>query len=92
MEARKFGIQTLVDKLSNIYERDDIDSPNAVLFIRERTRWVQWLASKLTDIYSDNKPQQVKTDQNITVRFESSFNEPVELDPAEYEYTPPDTK
>jgi len=92
MEARKYGIQTLIDKLMKVYDKDDIDSPNAVLYLRERTKFIQWLASKLTDIYSDNKPQHVKTDSDITVRFESSFNEPIELDPAEYEYTPPDTK
>jgi hypothetical protein len=89
LEARKYGVQTLIDKLMKVYDRTDVDNPNLILWTRERSKWVQWLASKLTDIYSDNKPTQVKTDQNITVRFESSFNEPIELDPAEYEFTPP---
>lgn len=89
LEARKYGVQTLIDKLMKVYDKTDVDNPNLILWTRERSKWVQWLASKLTDIYSDNKPTQVKTDQNITVRFESSFNEPIELDPAEYEFTPP---
>ena len=89
LEARKYGVQTLIDKLMKVYDKTDVDNPNLILWTRERSKWVQWLASKLTDIYSDNKPTQVKTDQNITVRFESSFNEPIDLDPEEYEFTPP---
>lgn len=92
MEARKYGVQTLIDRLMNVFNQKNVDSPNAVLWIRERTKFIQYLANHLTDIYSDNKPQQVKTDQNITVRFESSFNEPIELDPGEYEYTPEPVK
>lgn len=89
MEARKYGIQTLIDQLMKIFSQDKVDNPNAVLWIREKTKFIQYLANHLTDIYSDNKPQQVKTDQTITVKFESNFNEkPIELDPSEYEFTP----
>jgi hypothetical protein len=92
MEARKYGVQTLIDRLMNVFNQKNVDSPNAVLWIRERTKFIQWLGSKLTDIYSDNKPQQVKTDQVITVKFETGIDEPIELDPGEYEYTPEPVK
>jgi hypothetical protein len=42
------------------------------LFIREKTKFVQWVAGKLTDLYSDNKVQNIKTDQRMTITWEDS--------------------
>lgn len=75
LEARKIGIQTLIDKLMQIFNIQEVENPNQILWIREKTKFIQWIASKITDLYSDNKPQQVKTDQNITISFESGFND-----------------
>ena len=75
LEARKIGIQTLIDKLMQIFNLQEVENPNQILWIREKTKFILWIASKITDLYSDNKPQQVKTDQNITISFESGFND-----------------
>jgi hypothetical protein len=42
------------------------------LFIREKTKFVQWVAGKLTDLYSDNKVQNIKTDQRMTITWEDT--------------------
>jgi glycerophosphoryl diester phosphodiesterase len=72
LEARKIGIQTLIDKLMQIFQYQETNDPNSILFIREKTKFVQWVAGKLTDLYSDNKVQNIKTDQSIKVSWEDT--------------------
>ena len=68
-EARKYGVQTLIDKLLQVFKYQEIEDPNAILWIREKTKFITFLANKLTDLYSDNKVQQVKTDQSIKISW-----------------------
>ena len=72
LEARKIGIQTLIDKLMQIFQYQETNDPNSILFIREKTKFVQWVAGKLTDLYSDNKVQNIKTDQRMTITWEDT--------------------
>jgi hypothetical protein len=56
--ARKIGVNNLVDKLLDIYEADithDTLDPNMISWIREKTKFIQFLASKTSDLYSDKK-------------------------------------
>ena len=89
LEARKMGVQTLIDKLMQIFSLQEVENPNQILWIREKTKFVQFLASKLTDLYSDNKPQQIKQDQNINITFASGMEEKdiLDLDPLKFEVT-----
>ena len=66
-EARKNGVQTLIDKLLQVFQYQEIENPNQILWIREKTKFITFLANKLTDLYSDNKVQNVKTDQSIKI-------------------------
>ena len=43
-----------------------------ILWIREKTRFIQYLAGKLTDLYSDNKPIKQNIDQRMTITWEDS--------------------
>jgi glycerophosphoryl diester phosphodiesterase len=72
LDARKIGIQTLIDKLMQIFQYQETNDPNSILFIREKTKFVQWVAGKLTDLYSDNKVQNIKTDQRMTITWEDT--------------------
>lgn len=69
MEARKLGVQTLIDKLLNIFNHQEIENPNQILWVREKTRFIQWVAGKITDLYSDNKVQQVKQDTSLNISW-----------------------
>lgn len=58
VQARIQGCQTLVDKLLQIYNTNlnDINlDPSIIVWTRDRAAMVKWVASKLTDIYSDKK-------------------------------------
>jgi hypothetical protein len=78
-EARKNGIQTLIDKLLQIFQYQEIESPNKILWVREKVRFITFLANKLTDLYSDNKVQNVKTDQSIKISWEDNKDDLIDV-------------
>jgi hypothetical protein len=71
-EARKIGIQTLIDKLLQVFNHQEVENPNQILWIREKTRFIQYLAGKLTDLYSDNKPIKQNIDSRMTITWEDT--------------------
>ena len=73
-EARKIGIQTLIDKLLQVFNHQEVENPNQILWIREKTRFIQYLAGKLTDLYSDNKPIKQNIDQRMTITWEDTHD------------------
>ena len=38
-DARKIGIQTLIDKLLQIFQYQEVENPNQILWIREKTKF-----------------------------------------------------
>ena len=78
-EARKNGIQTLIDKLLQVFQYQEIENPNQILWIREKTKFITFLANKLTDLYSDNKVQNVKTDQSIKISWEDNQDDLIDV-------------
>jgi len=72
VEARKIGIQTLIDKLLQIFQYQEIENPNQILWVREKTKFITYLAGKLTDLYSDNKSIKQNIDQKISVSWQDS--------------------
>ena len=78
-EARKNGVQTLIDKLLQVFQYQEIENPNQILWIREKTKFITFLANKLTDIYSDNKEQNVKTDQSIKISWEDNQSDMIDV-------------
>ena len=71
-EARKIGIQTLIDKLLQIFQYQEVENPNQILWIREKTKFITYLAGKLTDLYSDNKTIKQNIDQKISVSWQDT--------------------
>ena len=72
-----------------IFQYQETNDPNSILFIREKTKFVQWVAGKLTDLYSDNKVQNIKTDQRMTITWEDT---PDLIDASTAETIPTSTK
>jgi hypothetical protein len=73
-DARKIGTQNLVDKLLDIYQTDithDTLDPNMISWIREKTKFIQWIAGKTSDLYSDKKDLTLNktTNNNIVVSW-----------------------
>ena len=69
IEARKLGVQPLIDKMLQIFQHQEVENPNQILWIREKTKFIQYLAGHLTDLYSNNKVQNIKSDTNLTVSW-----------------------
>mgnify|MGYP003676954393 FL=1 len=88
IEARKLGVQTLIDKLMQVFQHQEVENPNQILWIREKVKFVQYVAGHVTDLYSDNKTQNVKSDTNLKISWES---EPdlIDVSTAETIPTPP---
>ena len=78
-EARKNGVQTLIDKLLQVFQYQEVENPNTILWIREKTKFITFLANKLTDLYSDNKVQNVKTDQSIKISWEDNQTDMIDV-------------
>ena len=78
-EARKNGVQTLIDKLLQVFQYQEVENPNQILWIREKTKFITFLANKLTDLYSDNKVQNVKTDQSIKISWEDNQEDLIDV-------------
>ena len=78
-EARKNGVQTLIDKLLQVFQYQEIENPNQILWIREKTKFITFLANKLTDLYSDNKVQNIKTDQSIKISWEDNQSDMIDV-------------
>ena len=64
LDARKIGIQTSIDRLLEIFNHQELENPNQILWITRKADFVKWIA----DLYSDNKVQKVdqKTEMKIS--------------------------
>ena len=91
IEARKLGIQTLIDKLMQVFSYQEIESPNEILFIREKTKFIQWVAGKISDLYSDNKPTKQNIDTKMTISWEDNTDDLIDVS-GDITDIPPDNK
>jgi len=55
-----------------IFQHQEVENPNQILWIREKTKFIQYLAGHLTDLYSNNKVQNIKSDTSLKVSWEDS--------------------
>jgi hypothetical protein len=91
-EARRQGIQTLVDKLLQIYNTNLDDKtldPAVVVWTRDRAAMVKWVASKISDIYSD-KPKDITVNKQTSIVV--SWLDSPELEQKYATYSTNDTK
>ena len=69
-QARIIGVQNIVEKLLDIYQADinqDTLGPNLISWIREKTKFIQWIAGKTSNLYSDKKEVNIGKQQNNIV-------------------------
>ena len=59
--------------------RQELENPNQILWIRSKIDFVKWVAGKITDLYSDNKVQSVKTDQSIKISWEDNTDNLIDV-------------
>ena len=91
-EARRQGISTLIDKLLMIYNTNLEDKnldPAVVVWTRDRAAMVKWVASKISDIYSD-KPKDINVNKQTSIVV--SWLDSPELEQKYATYSTNDTK
>ena len=91
-EARRQGISTLIDKLLTIYNTNLEDKnldPAVVVWTRDRAAMVKWVASKISDIYSD-KPKDINVNKQTSIVV--SWLDSPELEQKYATYSTNDTK
>jgi len=71
LDARRLGIQTSIDRLLEIFNHQELENPNQILWITRKADFVKWIAGKITDLYSDNKVQKVDQKTEMTISWES---------------------
>ena len=74
LDARRLGIQTSIDRLLEIFNHQELENPNQILWITRKADFVKWIAGKITDLYSDNKVQKVDQKTEMTISWESDSN------------------
>lgn len=71
--ARRIGVNNIVDKLLDCYQEEidkDTLDPNMISWVREKTKFITWLAGKTSELYTDKKENVNKgTVNNITVSW-----------------------
>ena len=75
-----------------VFSYQEIESPNEVLWIREKTKFIQWVAGKVSDLYSDNKPVKQNIDQKMTISWEDNSGDVIDVSEDVTDITPPDIK
>lgn len=92
--ARVYGIQTLIDKLLMIYNQNLEDKtldPAVVVWTRDRAAMVKWVASKISDLYSD-KPKDVNINKNQNIVISWLDSPQLEAQYTQYEKQEEDKK
>jgi len=91
LEARKLGVQTLIDKLLQVFNYQEVESPNEILWIREKAKFVQWVAGKITDLYSDNKTIKQDIDTKMSISWDDG-NDLIDVSAEDITSTPTEVK
>ena len=62
------------------------------MWIREKAKFVQWVAGKITDLYSDNKTIKQDIDTKMSISWESDDDNLIDVSEDVTDITPPDNK
>ena len=88
-KAQEIGVKTLVEKMLNVFNSDHMDlNPNELLFLRERSNFLKWLAPRVSSLFTERQKLDVKSDSVVKISWES---EPdlIDVSTAETVPTPP---
>jgi hypothetical protein len=89
-KAQEIGMRTLIEKMLIVFDNkpNNLEASD-MLFLREKKDFLKWLAPKVSSFFVEKQQQNIKTDQTITIKFDSGIDEKIiELDPEKFEFTP----
>ena len=70
-EARKLGIQTLIDKLMQVFSLQEVENPNQILWIREKSKWVD---QSIKISWSDNHSELIDVSADVVENSNDKSN------------------
>ena len=75
-KAQEIGMRTLIEKMLILYDNKPDKLDNADLFfLKERSAFLRWLAPKVSSFFVEKQHVKTENDTNITISFESGFND-----------------
>ena len=75
-KAQEIGMRTLIEKMLMLFENKPQDlEPADLLFLREKKDFLKWLAPKVSSFFVEKQHVKTENDTNITISFESGFND-----------------
>jgi transcriptional accessory protein Tex/SPT6 len=76
LKAQEIGIKTLVELLLEAFNQDhqEIDA-NKLLFLRERSSYLRWLAPRVSNFFQEKKNLDIKSDGVLRVMWEDTTTE-----------------
>ena len=76
LKAQEIGIKTLVELLLEAFNQDhqEVDA-NKLLFLRERSSYLRWLAPKISSFFQEKKNLDIKSDGVLRVMWEDTTTE-----------------
>jgi hypothetical protein len=77
-KAQEIGMRTLIEKMLIVFDNkpDNLEASD-MLFLREKKDFLKWLAPKVSSFFVEKQQQNIKTDQTITIKFDSGIDEKV---------------
>jgi hypothetical protein len=88
--AQELGMRTLIERMLILFDNkpDNLDNAD-LIFLREKSSFLKWLAPKVSSFFIEKQQHQVKSDHVITIKFESNMDdkEVIDLDPKQFEVT-----
>jgi hypothetical protein len=71
-KAQEIGIKTLVEKMLNVFNSDHMDlNPNELLFLRERSSFLKWLAPRVSSLFTEKQKLDIKSNSVVKISWES---------------------
>jgi transcriptional accessory protein Tex/SPT6 len=76
LKAQEIGIKTLVELLLEAFNQDhqEVDA-NKLLFLRERSNYIRWLAPRVSNFFQEKKNLDIKSDGVLRVMWEDTTTE-----------------
>jgi hypothetical protein len=79
-KAQEHGIKTLVEKMLVLFNTDNPEvDPNTLLFIRERSSFLKWLAPRVSSLFQEKQKLDIKSDSKINISWSDNNSELIDV-------------
>ena len=92
LKAQEVGIKTLVEKMLAIFQSDTTEMSNEeLLFLREKQKYIKWLAPRISSLFTEKQKIDVKSDSVVKISWEDNQDNLIDVS-GDITDIPPDSK